>query len=1060
MAISNGYYDEHGNQGSATSATFTVDSTGPETPTFRPENGATVTDAGRNITLTFAEAIKKDGSNTDFSGHADLAAILTLKQTNSGGTNIPYAASINNAKTIITINPSADLPQGDVYVAVSTGYYDEHGNQGSATSATFTVDSTGPETPTFRPENGATVTDAGRNITLTFAEAIKKDGSNTDFSGHADLAAILTLKQTNSGGTNIPYAASINNAKTIITINPSADLPQGDIYVAVSTGYYDEHGNQGRTRPAPPSRPSTRPGWPRRPSTRRQPTPRPRTPAPAYHSLTFAEAIKTTDSSNTDFANADLASILTLKQTNSGGTNIPYAASINYDAKTVITINPTNDLTPRRDLRGRSPTPTTTGRATGAATAASAKTSRSTRRDQRRRRSVRSNGATVTDAGRNITLTFAEAIKKDGSNTDFSGHADLASILTLKQTNSGGTNITYAASINNAKTIITINPSANLPEGDIYVAVSTGYYDAHGNQGSATSATFTVDTPSSDAALSALTGTTSTDGTSFSGSLDIGTFAATTTSYTATVDNAVTHVKLTPTVKASGATVAVGRQGTTLAEVTSGQASRAIALGVGPNVITVRVTAPDSTTQDYTVTVTRQAQSALEARFRAVPTTHDGSAAFSVRIEFTVAVTITDEAAFRDHSVEALGGTVTAAKRLRGNLWEVTVQPDGGGAVVVALLATASCADAGALCAADGRRLPARVVTTVRGPDTAVVTITPVATAITEGEPAAFRLRRSGGTGPALTVGLSVSGAGDFIAGSPPQAAAFLADETTADLDIPTEDDALSEPGALLTVELSEDTASPPDYVLGSARRAVLQVRDNDGGEDPPPLPRTGASPTVRRKPVPLQLALWTDKPGYLAGETVRLFHTIDPHDDRGQYRVFAWLEPAEGGERRYLAPLSADGALHPSAVDTRGQPEHASRARSLPRADKALAWHGEALAPGRWRFVLELRPGSAREQPTRPAEPMPLRRAYAGFTVAERGQLLNRSGFDREVRSDLTLRSDTLYYLGHQLFVRDGATLTIEPGTVVRAWGPNTAIIVERGGRIVAEGTREAPWC
>ena len=71
---------------------------------------------------------------------------------------------------------------------------------------------------------------------------------------------------------------------------------------------------------------------------------------------------------------------------------------------------------------------------------------------------------------------------------------------------------------------------------------------------------------------------------------------------------------------------------------------------------------------------------------------------------------------------------------------------------------------------------------------------------------------------------------------------------------------------------------------------------------------------------------------------------------------------------------------------------------------------------------------------------------------------LLNRSGFDREIRSDMTLRADTLYYLGHQLFVHAGATLTIEPGTLLQAWGSHAAIIVEPGGRIVAEGTREAP--
>ena len=266
------------------------------------------------------------------------------------------------------------------------------------------------------------------------------------------------------------------------------------------------------------------------------------------------------------------------------------------------------------------------------------------------------------------------------------------------------------------------------------------------------------------------------------------------------------------------------------------------------------------------------------------------------------------------------------------------------------------------------------------------------------------------------------------------------------------------------TFTVALNTASLPSAVTAGTPASVqVTIDDDDSPTDDPPVddPPTddpSGEGANEPPPEPLQLALWTDRPGYRTGETVRLYHTLDPHDDDGQYRVFAWLEPAEGGARRYLAPLSADGALHDTAVDIRGLPEASSQARSLPRADRALAWDGESLAPGRWRFVLELRPGDSPGQPAAPDRPRATRRAYAAFTVAERSQLLNRRGFDRELRSDLTLRSDTLYYMLHQLFVHDGATLTIEAGTVVHAWGANAAIIVEPGGRIVAEGTRQAP--
>ena len=226
--------------------------------------------------------------------------------------------------------------------------------------------------------------------------------------------------------------------------------------------------------------------------------------------------------------------------------------------------------------------------------------------------------------------------------------------------------------------------------------------------------------------------------------------------------------------------------------------------------------------------------------------------------------------------------------------------------------------------------------------------------------------------------------------------------------------------------------------------------RDTGQGDDADPP----------RDPQPLQLALWTERPGYRPGETVRLYRSLDPHDDRGRYQTFVYLERPGGGRRRYLAPLSASAELYREAVDARGLPERAADARSLVQADRELAFEGPAPGPGLWQFVLELRPGSPGEQPAQgeqgeqPAENPRTRRAWAKFAVAERAQLLNVRGFDRELREDLTLRSDTLYYLQHQLFVPAGATLAIEPGTVVQAYGRQAAIIVLPGGKLVAEGT------
>jgi len=118
----------------------------------------------------------------------------------------------------------------------------------------------------------------------------------------------------------------------------------------------------------------------------------------------------------------------------------------------------------------------------------------------------------------------------------------------------------------------------------------------------------TTQTLSSDNTLSALSATSATGETGAYSTLSIGTFASTMTSYSATVPNATTHVKLTPTVNHSSARVTV--RGTT---VSSGSESAAIPLSVGTNTITVRVTAQDLTTKDYTVTITRRPRTAASA---------------------------------------------------------------------------------------------------------------------------------------------------------------------------------------------------------------------------------------------------------------------------------------------------------------------------------------------------------------------------------------------------------------------------------------------------------------
>ena len=58
------------------------------------------------------------------------------------------------------------------------------------------------------------------------------------------------------------------------------------------------------------------------------------------------------------------------------------------------------------------------------------------------------------------------------------------------------------------------------------------------------------------------------------------------------------------------------------------------------------------------------------------------------------------------------------------------------------------------------------------------------------------------------------------------------------------------------------------------------------------------------------------------------------------------------------------------------------------------------------------------------------------------------------EITGDVTWRSNNVYLLNGFLYVRENATLTIKPGTVIRGDKTNKGtIIVERGGKLNAIG-------
>ena len=188
----------------------TPQSTGPTAPTFSPADGETVTDAGGNMTLTFAGAIKADdeATPTDFTD-TSIDSIVTLKTTDSSGTDIGFDATINGAKTQITIDPSSDLEAGDVYVAISDAWYDADGNQGAAAEATFRVSSLPAGTvwsATLTPE--ATTGGAGCVSKITCDSQL----TNNSFTVGGTPYHFVTLADFTAAGLQVQFSAPPNSA--------------------------------------------------------------------------------------------------------------------------------------------------------------------------------------------------------------------------------------------------------------------------------------------------------------------------------------------------------------------------------------------------------------------------------------------------------------------------------------------------------------------------------------------------------------------------------------------------------------------------------------------------------------------------------------------------------------------------------------------------------------------------------------------------------------------------------------------------------------------------------
>lgn len=321
------------NAGTVTGTAYSFTDAIPPTITFNPLNAATGVALASNITITFNEAVRKIDNSPITAG--DLATLVELKLTNDGGAAFPFSASIDGTNKIITIDPTSNFASNTVYY-VEINSVEDAGNNAVTGNITFTSQDIDPPVPTFNPLNLATGVLETNNIVITFNEPVRKldDGVLTP----ADLATLVELKFTNNAGASVPFTASINGPKTIITIDPTSTLAGNTLYYVEINPVEDNSNNAIVATNITFTTGDTQP-----PAVTFSPTAS-STDVSAVGNiiLTFSEAIRKPD--NSPVTPADIqGGLVELKLTNDGGAAVPFTATIN-GGNTVITINPNTTL--------------------------------------------------------------------------------------------------------------------------------------------------------------------------------------------------------------------------------------------------------------------------------------------------------------------------------------------------------------------------------------------------------------------------------------------------------------------------------------------------------------------------------------------------------------------------------------------------------------------------------------------------------------------------------------------------------------------------------------------
>ena len=508
------------------------------------------------ITLTRAASLS---DNADLGGLTISSGTLSPQFSSS---DITYTASVDNSVTQVTVTPtasdsSATITVNDNTVTSGNGYIVIGLTAGEPNTVTVIVTAQDSTTKTYI-------------ITLTRAASLS---DNADLGGLTISSGTLSPQFSSS---DITYTASVDNSVTQVTVTPtasdsSATITVNDNTVTSGNGYIViglTAGEPNTVTVIVTAQDSTT----------------------KTYTITLTRAASLSD-------NADLGGLTISSGTLSpqfSSSDITYTASVD-NSVTQVTVTPTaSDSSATITVNDNTVTSGNGYIVIGLTV------------DEPNTVTIIVTAQDSTTKTYIITLTRAASLS---DNADLGGLTISSGTLSPQFSSS---DITYTASVDNSVTQVTVTPtasdsSATITVNDNTVTSGNGYIVIGLIAGEPN--TVTVIVTAQDSTTKTYT-ITLTRAASLSGNADLGgltissgtlspQFSSSDITYTASVDNSVTQVTVTPTASDSSATIAVN--GNT---VTSGTGYILTGLTVGTNTVTVIVTAQDSTTKTYIITVT------------------------------------------------------------------------------------------------------------------------------------------------------------------------------------------------------------------------------------------------------------------------------------------------------------------------------------------------------------------------------------------------------------------------------------------------------------------------